>query len=151
MQDVAERTEPGLTGLDGMLRLLRASLRALEPDCLTAEEALRLVSLFAQGERLCQAGKALAARRVEETQCWRRDGHRSAAHFLAAATASPVGEAVAVLETARRLEDLPATADALRDGRLSAVQAREIASAAAAVPEVEACCWRRPAARLFPS
>jgi hypothetical protein len=43
-----------------------------------------------------------------------------------------VGAAVATLQTARRLDELPATGEALRAGKLSEVQAREIARAATA-------------------
>jgi len=45
---------------------------------------------------------------------------------------------VGTLETARRLEKLPAIAEAQREGRLSEAQAREVAAAAAADPNAEA-------------
>ncbi|HVF14651.1 MAG TPA: DUF222 domain-containing protein, partial [Acidimicrobiales bacterium] len=57
---------------------------------------------------------------------------------MAATCGSSVRSAVETLETARRLDDLPATAEALRDGRLSAAQATEIVSAAGDRPHVEA-------------
>ncbi len=120
------------------IELLRETVGSLEPRCLGGDDAARLLELFAEAERLAAAGKALAARRVEETNLWRRSGHRSAASWLAATTGSSVGAAVGTLETARRLEALPATAEAQRAGRLSEAQAREIASAAAADPGAEA-------------
>jgi hypothetical protein len=97
---------------------------AFEPHCLRGDDAARLVEIFAEAERLPAAGKALAARRVEETHACRRSGHRSAANWLAAKTGSSVGAAVATLETARRLEDLSVTAQAHREGRLSETQAQ---------------------------
>jgi hypothetical protein len=117
---------------------LRKAVASFEPHCVRGDDAARLVEVFAEAERLAAAGKALAARRVEETNAWRRSGHRSAANWLAAKTGSSVGAAVGALETARRLEDLPATSDAHRAGRLSEAQVREIASAAAAQPAAEA-------------
>ncbi|MDQ6949270.1 MAG: HNH endonuclease [Actinomycetota bacterium] len=120
------------------INLLRRALASLEPRTFDGHGAARLLKLFAEAERLAAAGKALMARRVEETKLWKHDGHRSAASWLAAATGSSVGTAIGTLETARRLEDLPATAEAQRQGRLSEVQAREIASAAKADPRAEA-------------
>jgi hypothetical protein len=48
-----------------------------------------------------------------------------------------VGQAVASLETARRLERLPAADEAFRSGALSEAQAKEVSAAAEAVPEAE--------------
>ena len=56
---------------------------------------------------------------------------------MAAQSGTPLGQAIGVLETARRLEDLPLTRNAFRSGRLSEVQAREISDAAAADPKKE--------------
>src|SRR3954453_1509391 len=67
--------------------------------------------------------KMRAARRLETTQTFRRDGHLSAAHQLAHATGSSVGKAKSELEAGKRLEALPATAQALSDGALSVDQA----------------------------
>ncbi|MBA3267012.1 MAG: hypothetical protein H0T70_01965, partial [Acidimicrobiia bacterium] len=68
------------------IELLRETVGSLEPRCLGGDDAARLLELFAEAERLAAAGKALAARRVEETNRWRRSGHRSAASWLAATT-----------------------------------------------------------------
>ncbi len=133
-------------------KLLRKALDELEPRCFDGDGAARLLKLFAEAERLAAAGKAMMARRVEETNRWRRDGARSAADWLAATTGSSVGAAVGTLETARRLEKLPATAEAQRQGRLSEVQAKELAAAATAKPDAEAdllrAAQREPVAAL---
>ena len=55
------------------------------------------------GERLSVAG-GLAARRVQDAVSWKRDGHRSAAHWLAASTGVSVAAASRSLQTARELE-----------------------------------------------
>ena len=108
-----------------------------EPDTVHGSDAARLVELVAEGERLCTAGRTLAARRVEEANAWRQTGHRSAAHWMAAKVGTSVGQAVGTLQTARCLEHAPATAAAFRSGMLSETQAREIATAAAAAPSSE--------------
>ena len=56
------------------------------------------VELFSVGEKICAAGKALAARRVAESGSWRRSGDRSAAHWLARRSGSSVGQAAGTLE-----------------------------------------------------
>src|SRR5712692_245864 len=119
-----------------MLQDVEAALREivtdLEPEALAAERAAGLVDTFATIEKLAGAGKALAARRVADSNLWRREGERSAAHWLARRAGSSVGSAMATLETAARLPELPAVNAAMRAGELSAVQANEIASAAGA-------------------
>lgn len=116
---------------------LRELVRGLEPRCLRGEDAARLLSLFAEAERLAGVGKALCARRVEETSLHKREGHRSAAEYVAKKTGTSVGTAGRGLETARRLEKLGETSDAWRGGKLSEAQAAEIAAAASADPSAE--------------
>src|SRR5207244_3006780 len=117
---------------------LREIVVGLEPEALAAGTAAGLVDTFATIEKLAGAGKALAARRVADSNLWRGAGERSAAHWLARRAGSSVGSAMATLETAARLDELPAVNAALRAGELSAVQANEIASAAGADPGAEA-------------
>src|SRR5262245_15845512 len=95
--------------LDAVVARLDAVLRDLEPGLVDAAGAARLVDAFARGERLCAAGKAIAAGRVDETGVWRDDGARSGAHWLAARSGATVGEAERALRTARALHELPAT------------------------------------------
>lgn len=90
--------------IEQAVEALRSAVGKLEPGCFSGPDASRLVKLFAEGERLCAAGRALAARRVECSNHWRKDGFRSAAHWMAARTATTVGQAVGTLETARKLE-----------------------------------------------
>ena len=95
----------------------------VEPGTLDATGAKQLVDLFTRCERLSQAGRGVAARRVEQAVVWKREGHRSAAHWLARTTGVSVGAAARSLQTARELEALPATAAAFRSGELSEAQA----------------------------
>src|SRR5437870_9646131 len=110
---------------------LREIVTGLEPETLAADAAAGLVDTFATIETLAGAGKALAARRVADSNLWRGAGERSAAHWLARRAGSSVGAAMATIETAQRLGELPALDGAVRAGELSPVQANEIASAAA--------------------
>ncbi len=118
-------------------RQLKKAVKKLEPEVLEAKTAARLVEEFAEIERVAAAGKALAARRMADSGVWRKDGARSAAAWMATKTGTSVGHAVNTLETAARLAELPATESAVRAGKLSEVQAKEIASAAAASPTAE--------------
>ncbi|MGH2693611.1 MAG: DUF222 domain-containing protein [Actinomycetota bacterium] len=123
------------------VKKLRSSLQAivkdLDPEVMESRSAIALVEDFAAIEHLAAAGKALAAKRVAESGAWRSNGHRTAAHWMALKTGTSVGSAVQVLETASRLSELPKTDNAVRAGKLSEAQAREIVSAAAASPSSE--------------
>jgi len=117
---------------------LKAAVASFEPEVLTAATAQELVRDFAEIERLAAAGKALAARRVAQGDAWRHTGARSAAEWLAKTSGSTVGAAAAAINTAKKLQGLPDTDAAVRNGDLSATQAEEIAAAAAANPAAEA-------------
>jgi Domain of unknown function (DUF222)/HNH endonuclease len=112
--------------------------RQLVPAALDGRNAAGLFNDAARAERLCTAIKSRLARRVEQTSVWRESGHRSAAHWVAEATGETVGAACRTLETARALDALPETEAAFRSGRLSEVQAAEVAGAAATEPHAEA-------------
>lgn len=65
--------------------------RAVEPDRTDGARAAELVEEWAEAERLCAAAKALYAHRAAATGTWRREGYRSAAHWLAVKSISAVG------------------------------------------------------------
>jgi len=123
--------------LGNALGVLKEALAGLDHSRLSGEAAVDVVRMCTEAERMLAATRTLAARRVEESKVWQREGHRTAAHWVAAETGTFVGQAIGVLETGRRLEDLPLTKDAFCSGRLSEVQAREISEAAAADPGKE--------------
>jgi hypothetical protein len=123
--------------LDRLVDALGSAVSSLEPSSLSAADAVRFVDLFSRIERLGAAGRTLAAGRVAATGAWRASSHRSAAHWLAARTRQTVADAVASLQTATAVTELPATGDALRSGVLSGVQAAEITAAATADPAAE--------------
>jgi hypothetical protein len=117
--------------------LLRRAVHELDAECVAPRDAVDLLSLFAEGERLCAAGKTLVVRRVDESGIWKHEGHRSAAHLVAATSGTSIGQAQQVVDTARRLSGLSRTEDELRAGRLSSAQAHEVTSAAAESPAHE--------------
>ncbi|MGI8425775.1 MAG: DUF222 domain-containing protein [Actinomycetota bacterium] len=109
----------------------------LEPEVLDPGLAVKLFERFDKLGRLIDAGKTLTTRQVERTGVWQNDGDRSAAHWVARKSGMSVGNAIGFVDTAKKLADLPATEQAIREGKLSGVQAREIASAASASPSSE--------------
>jgi Domain of unknown function (DUF222) len=116
---------------------LEVVARELDPALFEGRDAAVLLEVFGRGERVCAAAKTLLARRVDETGVWRKDGHRSAAHWVAEATGETVGAACRTLDTAHALEQLPETDAAFRSGQLSELQAAEVTSAAGANPSAE--------------
>ena len=77
---------------------LREIVVGLEPEALAADAAARLVDTFATIEKLAGAGKALAARRVADSNLWRGAGERSTADWLARRAGASVGAAIARIE-----------------------------------------------------
>ena len=116
---------------------LRSALAEIEPERLSGPDAARLLETFSEIEKLAAGGKLLSARRVETSNVWRRKGHRSAAAHIAETTGTGLGPAITTLQAARQLGSLPVTEEAIRDGRLSETQVKEIAGAAILQPESE--------------
>lgn len=124
VREAAERLSGLLAGLDLGL-LLPSSLK-------------ELVALGEQIERLGHGLKTRAAAKVAQSEVWRGDGDRSPEQWLARQTGTTAAEAGRVVDTGRKLEELPAVAEAVTRGDLSAKQAEVIAGAAAADPAAEA-------------
>lgn len=120
------------------IRQLRTFLADADPARITTGRAVELVQQFLELGRLVEAGKVLFAARAAESTTWVEEGHSSAASWLAEQAQQPMGEAISVVETSRRLGQLPDTADALRAGRLSSAQVTEVARAAHKDPSAEA-------------
>ena len=116
---------------------LRSALADFDPERLSGPDAARALELFSEIEKLASGGTILAARRVESSNIWRGSGHRSAAAHIAEATGTGLGPAITTLQAARQLDSLPATEEAMRAGRLSETQVKEIAGAAILQPDAE--------------
>jgi hypothetical protein len=117
--------------------LLAEIAEELEPGALDVAGAKELVDVFTQCERFSVANRGRVALRVDEGMTWKTSEHPSAAHWLAETTGESVASAARSLETARRLQALPETADAFRAGELSEAQASEIAAAASRDPSAQ--------------
>ena len=87
---------------------------------------------------MASAACTLLSKRAAESVQWRRDGARTESEWLARRMGTNESEAVDALKTARALEQLPSTADALRSGALSPQQVAAVADAAVADPACEA-------------
>jgi hypothetical protein len=118
-------------------RDLRSALADFDPELLSGPDAARALGYFSEIEKLAAGGKLLSARRVESSNVWRGKGHRSAAAHVAEATGTGLGPAITTLQAARQLNSLPVTEEAMRDGRLSESQVKEIAGAAILQPDAE--------------
>ncbi len=103
----------------------------------TGEEAAQAVEEFAEIERLAAVAKVRAARRVAETEAYKRSGDKDAAGWFARTTGSSKRDAERSLAAAKSLDDLDATREAAERGELSEQQLREIADAATANPAAE--------------
>jgi hypothetical protein len=106
-----------------------------DPGLTGARDAMDLVAEFSRLEHLASAGVALAARRVAQTDLWKRAGHRSAAHWLDHVTGMGVGDAVRLLQAAETVEAAPDTLVALKAGKVSTREAKAIGAAEAADPD----------------
>src|SRR6187402_1643503 len=94
------------------------------------DAARSLLDLFVEGETVCAAGKALAARRVEDSNAFVKTGHRDASSYLAEKSGVSKSEASKELDTARKLESLPNAASKFQSGEISKTQASLIANGA---------------------
>jgi hypothetical protein len=119
------------------LESIRPVVAKLADEPLEGIEAVWLVDAFAKAEKLCAAGRALAMAEVAKTDAWVGDGAPSPAAWMAAKAGIPVGQAIATMEMVSRLDSLPVVAEALRAGRLSLAQAREVVAAAKESPKDE--------------
>ena len=123
--------------LNELLDGLRALVRGLDGSTIGAADAARLVDQFSEIERLAVAGRTLATRRVQETKAWRSSGSPSIVAWVAEHSRASFRHAAATINMAMRLEQLPATKEALVSGDLSERQASEISAAAELDPAAE--------------
>ena len=123
--------------LRGLRLELGLQVEALDPGAVHLGDALALWEELDAVERSAACAKTLLAGRVAEAATWKRAGFRSAAEQLATVAGSPVSTAHRMLETSDQVKSLPATAAAMRSGRLSRDKAEVIASAPTVDPDAE--------------
>jgi hypothetical protein len=122
---------------------VRAAVASIDPDALPATEAVRLFERLDRIVRSATAGRTLLARRVEDSNVWRRKGHRSAAEHVAAVTGTSLGAAKGEVDTSKALRDLPRTRRKMVDGSISPQQGSLIAGAAKVNPQAERALLER--------
>ncbi|MGP0109079.1 MAG: HNH endonuclease signature motif containing protein [Acidimicrobiales bacterium] len=125
------------SALSDALDAIAGFVSEFEPGRYSGEDAARLVTWFTRAERLCAAGKTLAATRAAAANCHQTTGQRSAAHWLAGVTGESVGNAVELLRLGETLGSHPGVDEAYRTGRLSPSGAKAVAGAVAVNPNSE--------------
>ena len=135
---ISPGARPGLAArMSSLASALGAVVADLDPGLLLGSDAASLYGDFCRLERLVTAGKTLLAPRIDESGCWERDGHRSAAGLLATLEGGSNGAARRTLEAGRALVDLPRTEAVLRQGSLGGPKLAEVAQAGTLDPESE--------------
>jgi hypothetical protein len=135
---MAADVEAGLRSrFSSAIDLLEGLVADLDPDLLTGADAVAVFDDAVRIERLGGVARLRLAKRIESSGVCGENGHRSAAELIAEHCGTDVGSARGTLELAQQLEACPATAEALADGTLSALQAKEIAGAATLNPTKE--------------
>jgi hypothetical protein len=138
VKGMAADAEAGLRSrFSSAIDLLEGLVTDLDPDLLTGADAVAVFDDAIRIERLGGVARLRLAKRIESSGVCGENGHRSAAELIAEHSGTDVGSARGTLELAQQLEACPATADALADGTLSALQAKEIAGAATLNPTKE--------------
>jgi hypothetical protein len=127
----------GTGPLSAVVDSLASFVGTFAPGCYSGEDAATLVGLFTRAERLCAAGKTLAAQRAAESHRHLVSGHRTPAEWLAAQTGESVGQAIDVLTLGGDLVDQPGVEEALRQGTLSPSRARLVSKAVKVNPTRE--------------
>jgi hypothetical protein len=130
-------TEVSADSLTEAIAVLESFVAAFEPGRYSGDDAAVLVERFTRGEHLCATGKALAAKRATETELHRKDGHRSAAEWLARKTGESLGQAAGSLQLADQMEHHRELGDTLRSGELSHARARQVADVLRVDPNSE--------------
>jgi hypothetical protein len=110
---------------------------SIDAAVLSGADAVQVLEVVTQAERVCAAVRTSMSRRVEQTGVWAREGHKSPEHFLAVKTGTTPSDVEATLATAARLEQAHETSVAFRSGTISPRQAAEVAAAAMADPGQE--------------
>ncbi len=119
------------------LSALETAARDFDPSVCNGQDAIDVVALIGPIVRLANGVMGKAAKRVEDTAAYTYGTDRSAAELCARLVGVGTGEAKRAIDTAAKLQSLPAAEEALRAGKLSSRQADMIASTAAEDPAVE--------------
>jgi hypothetical protein len=108
-----------------------------DAGALTGAEAVEALCDLEVVARIVDGMRAQAMKRVQDTNAHAGTAYPDAAKFMANKLGRRVTEVRDTIHTASKLEDLPATSQAVREGRLTSAAARSIADAATLNPAAE--------------
>ncbi len=123
--------------LVGVRDTLKSAARDLEPGLYDGPDAAAIMEEVGLIVRYTAAVSGSMSKRVDETQAYVVHGDRSAAEFCARIVGVDPNEAKRAIDNATRLESLPATTAAFREGRLSAQQVSLTSKIAVRDPSLE--------------
>jgi hypothetical protein len=108
-----------------------------DAGALAAAEAVEALCDLEVVVRIAEGMRAQAMKRVQDTNAHAGTAYPDAAKFISNKLGQRIGPVRDALDTASKLEDLPATSRAVREGRLTSAAARSIADAATLNPAAE--------------
>jgi len=117
------------------VEVFRAASAVFDARYYSGDDAATLITILTEGENLICSMKMQCAKRVEETRLYEKDGHLDAASLISQLTGQPVGRARSSLDLAKASDEHPVIADALKNGKLTESQLKEVTSAADANPD----------------
>src|ERR1700712_713561 len=120
--------------LEAVVVQLGELVAVCEPGQLTGAEADAVLVVSAAAKRYLTSIETMVAPRVQEAKVFQRAGVRTAAEYVAGRTGTTVAEAKGLLAAGQRLGDQPELEAAVKSGRLSSVQLREVSEAVADAP-----------------
>ena len=134
----AETAEvPAVAEVTGAVEVLSAFVAGFEPARFSGSDAETLVGLFTRASRLCEAGKALSAKRATDANRHQASGFKTPSQWLASVTGDSVGDAADTLELASTMERHPGVEHSYRKGKLSKARAKAVGEAVRANPDSE--------------
>ncbi|MGZ4730135.1 MAG: hypothetical protein ACXWB2_20665 [Acidimicrobiales bacterium] len=125
-----------LVDLGAVERMAEVWCSRLDPAVVSGADAADGVERLAVMIRRFEAAQLLLARRAEACNAYAARAH-SAADWLATQNGSSKAQAERALDTARRLDDCPATTAAFTNGEISTDEAEAVSDAARADPRAE--------------
>lgn len=128
--------------MKGIRAAVSSYAASFDPDQISALSAQAVVEDAIATVNMVETIKAMAAKRVADTELWKREGDLSPAHQLARKSGTSVSKAKEALETAAGLSQLPELEAAARSGEVSSAQAGAIADAAGKNPKAESRLMR---------
>ncbi len=125
----AGSTNTALGRLRKTAELVRLNLKHLDPWGLQNSELVEASALFAEIGKLANAGTLLLAPAIERSGAFRKDGFKNTAEMLSQQNGTSMGAAHAAVNTAKKIQARPKTAEAVRNGTVSGAQAGVLAEA----------------------